>query len=127
MPSSRRRCSTPAQWQREIRPDVHRVRDGFDDLIASAFCVSVAALHGRSRGTKQVALARQAAMYLAHVRAGLTLTEAGALYGRDRTTAAYACRVIEECRDDAALDFILTTVEGECDGANARVNACAAS
>ena len=43
-------------------------------------------------------------MYLAHVVCGLSLTEVGALFARDRTTAAHACRVVEDRRDDAELD-----------------------
>jgi hypothetical protein len=39
--------------------------------------------------------ARQVAMYLAHVSFGLTLTQTGALFARDRTTVAYGCGVVE--------------------------------
>ena len=51
------------------------------------------------------------AIYLAHVGCSLTYTEAGALYGRNRTTAAHACRVVEQRRDDGQFDRILELLE----------------
>jgi hypothetical protein len=65
-------------------------------------------------------LARQATMYLANVAFGLTYTEIGAMFWRDRTTVAHACAVIEDLRDDprvdralAALEWVLTTSRRE--------------
>jgi chromosomal replication initiation ATPase DnaA len=53
-------------------------------------------------------------MYLAHVAFGLSLSEVGRAFGRDRTTAAHACRLIEERRDDPEVDAILSPLEGAC-------------
>lgn len=64
-----------------------------------------------SRGGASVAFARQVAMYLAHVACALTLTEAARIFGRDRTTAAYACGVVEERRDDPLFDRIIELLE----------------
>ncbi len=64
-----------------------------------------------NRGCADVALARHVAMYLAHVVCGLTYTQAARLYGRDRTTAAYGCRHVEERRDDPMFDRILELLE----------------
>jgi chromosomal replication initiation ATPase DnaA len=50
-------------------------------------------------------------MYLAHVAGGLTLTDVGRRFGRDRTTVAYACLLIEERRDDPRLDRALDLIE----------------
>ena len=50
-------------------------------------------------------------MYLSHVSAGLTLTEVGTLFGRDRTTAAHACRLVEDLRDDPSFDRTLEQIE----------------
>jgi hypothetical protein len=50
-------------------------------------------------------------MYLAHVVCGLSLTGAGHLFRRDRTTAAHGCSVIEDLRDDPVLDRALTVLE----------------
>jgi len=66
--------------------------------------------HG-TRGRAKVALARQVAMYLAHVGCGLSLTETGRLFGRDRTTVAHACGVVEDRRDDPLFDRALDLLE----------------
>ena len=58
-----------------------------------------------------VAFARQSAMYLAHVAFEIELGEVGRAFGRDRTTAAHACRLIEERRDDRAVDAVLAALE----------------
>jgi chromosomal replication initiation ATPase DnaA len=50
-------------------------------------------------------------MYLAHVACGLTLTDTGRLFGRDRTTVAHACGVIEDRRDDPLFDRALDLLE----------------
>ncbi len=50
-------------------------------------------------------------MYLSHVVCGLTLTEVGRLYVRDRTTVGHACGVVEDLRDDATFDRVLDLVE----------------
>ncbi len=50
-------------------------------------------------------------MYLAHVACGLTMTQIGQLYCRDRTTVAHACHVIEDLRDERQFDFIMTLLE----------------
>ncbi len=64
-----------------------------------------------SRDKAPIALTRQVAMYVAHVTLGLSLTQVGRKFGRDRTTAAHACRLIEDMRDDADFDFALEHLE----------------
>ena len=66
----------------------------------------------KRRCRAEVAAARQLAMYLTHVMLGRTLTEVGALYGRDRTTVAYACAVIED-RRDGRFDAEVCRLESE--------------
>ena len=65
----------------------------------------------QNRGRAASAQARQVAMYLAHVGCGMTLTEAGRLFGRDRTTVAHACMVVEDKRDDPIWDQMLDLLE----------------
>lgn len=65
----------------------------------------------QNRGRAASAQARQVAMYLAHVGCGMTLTEAGWLFGRDRTTVAHACMVVEDKRDDPIWDQMLDLLE----------------
>jgi chromosomal replication initiation ATPase DnaA len=50
-------------------------------------------------------------MYLAHVVCGLSLTEVGTLFARDRTTVSHACSVVEDRRDDHELDGRLEHLE----------------
>lgn len=79
--------------------------------VASAFGICEMELRASTRRCAAVAFARQVAMYLAHVACGYSLTEVGILFQRDRTTAAHACRKIEDCRDDPDLDFCLDCLE----------------
>jgi chromosomal replication initiation ATPase DnaA len=79
--------------------------------VAAAFDVPPAELLARGRGRASVSLARQTAMYLAHVAFGLSLTKVGHVFGRDRTTAAHACRRMEDRREDPRLDSLLATLE----------------
>ncbi|BCP52776.1 hypothetical protein K32_13930 [Kaistia sp. 32K] len=80
-------------------------------LVGSALDVEASDLCATGRGTAQAAYARQVALYLAHTTLGLTYTEAGRLFGRDRTTAAHACRRIEEDRDQARVDQLVDCLE----------------
>ena len=50
-------------------------------------------------------------MYLAHVACGLSFTDVGLLFSRDRTTVAHACRVVEDRRDDPVFDRALELLE----------------
>lgn len=93
------------------RPEPCLSKPCLSGLVADAFGLPAGDLSGLTRGCAKVALARQTAMYLARVCLGLTLSEAAALYGRDRTTAAHACRVIEDLRDDPHFDARLTAIE----------------
>ncbi|MCO5092418.1 helix-turn-helix domain-containing protein [Bosea sp. (in: a-proteobacteria)] len=73
--------------------------------------VPLAGLRAANRGRRPIALARQTAMYLAHVVFGLSLTRVGICFGRDRTTVRHACALIEDRRDDPRLEFGLTALE----------------
>lgn len=80
-------------------------------LVAAAFGVPVAAIRAPARGKASVARARQVAMYLAHVGLGLSLSEIGRHFGRDRTTVAHACGRIEDCRDDNSVEAAIAFLE----------------
>ncbi|MCF3935598.1 chromosomal replication initiator DnaA [Acuticoccus sp. M5D2P5] len=79
--------------------------------VAAALNLPVEELGAKTRRTAPVAFARQIAIYCAHVTFGWSLTEAGAIFSRDRTTAAHACRVVEDRRDDDEIDTIVQRVE----------------
>lgn len=87
------------------------MRQFLEATVAGVFALPVGELSRPTRRQAPVAFGRQVAMYLAHVALGLTLTEVGRLFGRDRTTAAHACRVVEDRRDDPAIDAQLTAIE----------------
>lgn len=80
------------------------VRQVIDPAVAAVFEVEVHDLRASTRGSPRAAFARQVAMYLAHVVCGLSLTEVGTLFARDRTTVSHACSVVEDRRDDPELD-----------------------
>lgn len=81
------------------------------EAIAGVFKVPVAEMRAPTRRTAPVAEARQIAMYLMHVVFGLSLSAVGRHFGRDRTTAAHACRQIEDRRDDADFDLLVDRLE----------------
>lgn len=88
-----------------------RLRHLIEAAIVEVFAVPRTDLAKPSRGKAPVALARQTAMYLAHVSCGLTLTDVGLIFARDRTTVAHACAVIEDRRDDPVFDRALELME----------------
>ena len=98
-----------------------------EDVVVAAFAVSREELRSSSRRRREVAFARQSAIYLAHVALGLSLTAAGDLFHRDRTTAAHACHRVEDRRDDPSVDRLLQALEELCaelrDGAARAVEA----
>lgn len=79
--------------------------------VAQVFGVDAAAIDAETRGRAEVALARQVAMYLAHVACGKSLTDVGRMFSRDRTTVAHACAVIEDKRDDKVFDRAIELLE----------------
>lgn len=88
-------------------------------IVAADFGIASADIESMARGSRKAAFARQIAMYLAHVGFGLGFTQIGKFFGRDRTTVAHACRVVEDRRDEvwfecriAALEFACRAFEG---------------
>lgn len=82
--------------------------------VAFDFGLDAAALEAGLRGSQRMAFARQVAMYLAHVGFGLSFEAVGRAFGRDRTTVAHACRVVEDGRDDIWFDCRVATLELIC-------------
>ena len=87
------------------------LRHMLEETVARVFDVDLEHMRLPTRGRARVATARQVAMYLAHVACGLTLTEAGDLFGRDRTTVAHACQVVEDRREDQEFDRAIELLE----------------
>ena len=79
--------------------------------VADVFDIDCAHLRLPTRGQYRVALARQVAMYTAHVGCGISLTEVGELFNRDRTTVSHACTVVERRRDNVDFNHAIDLVE----------------
>lgn len=90
--------------------------DWLPRVVAASLALPLADLMAPSRRSARAAFARQVAMYLAHVSFGATFSAVGRVFGRDRTTAAHAVRVIEERRDDPCVDALLDRLERACAG-----------
>lgn len=88
-----------------------QVRQAINPAVAGVFGVDMGDLCAATRRSPRAAFARQVAMYLAHVVCGLSLTEVGVLFDRDRTTVAHACELVEDRRDDPELDGQLEHLE----------------
>lgn len=80
-------------------------------VVSQATNISLKQICAPTRSKPTVAQARQIAMYLTHVALGVSLTRTAAGFGRDRTTASHACRVVEDLRDDPHFDFQLSQLE----------------
>ena len=94
------------------RFETDALRAGFVmDLVALTTGVPKSEMRLATRGTAKAARARQVAMYLAYVAWGWTMARVGAAFGRDRTTAGYACKLVEELRDERGFDRMLDQLE----------------
>ena len=82
--------------------------------VAVDYGLSPDELTAPTRGRPRIAFARQVAMYLAHVGFALSFEMIGRAFGRDRTTVAHACRVVEDARDDVWFDCRLAVLERAC-------------
>jgi chromosomal replication initiation ATPase DnaA len=74
---------------------------------------------GGTRGTASAAFARQVAMYLCHVAFELSLARVAMAFGRDRSTVAHACHLIEDRRDLPEFDDWVEALEAMLRGAPA--------
>lgn len=54
---------------------------------------------------------RQIAMYVCHVALQMKMTTIGEGFGRDRSTVAHACAVVEDRRDDRDFDEFVAAIE----------------
>lgn len=95
----------------ELFGQASRMRELIEGAVTQVFGVHRRDLEIATRGRAPIALARQVAMYLAHVACGMSLTEVGQLFKRDRTTVGHACGVVEDRRDDPVFDRVLELLE----------------
>lgn len=81
------------------------------EAVAYACAVPFERVAAIGRGTREAAFARQMAMYLTHTLFGLTLSRTADAFGRDRTTVAHACQLIEDRREEPEIDAQLEALE----------------
>lgn len=81
------------------------------EIAGAFFSVSSKDLRDNTRGTTEVARVRQIAMYVCHVGLGISMTEIGRGFGRNRATVMHACHMIEDMRDDIEFDRIIHRFE----------------
>jgi len=86
-------------------------------LVARLYGVPMDDLFAATRRGARAAFARQVAMYLMRVVYRLSLKEIGLAFGRDRSTASHACQLVEELREDPAIDRQLAQLENLLRGA----------
>ncbi|MEP1206705.1 MAG: helix-turn-helix domain-containing protein [Rhizobiaceae bacterium] len=97
-----------------------------EKTVSLALDIPLDSFQARTRCTAEVALARQIAMYLCHTTFSLLLTEIGLHFRRDRTTVSYACATIEDRRDEAEFDAMISQLESLLVEARNAVALCAA-
>jgi len=88
-----------------------------ETLVCIKLDIPLAAMRARTRSSAEVALARQIAMYLAHTSLSIMMTEIGLHFGRDRTTVAHACALVEDRRDELAFDTTVCQLEAAIESA----------
>ena len=81
------------------------------DVASYALSVPADDILDLRRGAAAVAFARQVAVYLCHVGFELSLQRIAAAFGRDRSTIAHACHVIEDRREDPQFDLWIGGLE----------------
>lgn len=90
--------------------------------VASATGVRYCDFFAPSRMRLHTASARQLAMYLCHTLLGLTMTQVGQFFGRDRTTVAHACKQVEDGRDEGSpADIEIVALEARIDSARSEM------
>ncbi len=108
--SARVKVSPPASLVTR-KSDPVLAREFIFNTVAAVFDVEAELLLRPNRGRAEVALARQVAMYLAHVGCELSLTAVGRVFGRDRSTVAHACRRVEDARERPQFDRAIMMME----------------
>lgn len=80
-------------------------------LTALAFRMPAQDVAWARRGQTAAVHARHAAMYLMHVVLDLPLARVGAAFARDRSTVSFACKRVEDLREEPDFDRRLSVLE----------------
>ncbi len=105
-----RASERPAAAPRAAAAEAARCRLAMQ-LAAVRFDVSRAMMFARGRGSRRASVARQVAIYLAHVTLGVPIGTAAKQFRRHRSTAVFACRQVEDRRDQPAFDAAVADLE----------------
>jgi len=81
------------------------------EVVCEANALPHTAMIDGPRGDAQLSLARQTAMYLAHVVGQLTLNEIAVYFKKNRTTVSHSCINIEDRRDSPIFDLQIDFME----------------
>ncbi|MBT9446523.1 MAG: hypothetical protein IV086_12550 [Hyphomonadaceae bacterium] len=81
------------------------------DVLAYATGVAAVDILGRDRGNVGIARLRHVAMYLFSTVYTVSTNNTAHVFGRDRTTAQYAMRKIEDAREAPAFDQWIASLE----------------
>ena len=87
-------------------------------VVSIALGISLEAIQSTSRCASAV-YGRQLAMYLLNTTFQMNFSLAGRALGRDRTTASYSVKKIEERRDDPLVETVLAACENSLAGIRA--------
>ncbi|HYD71896.1 MAG TPA: helix-turn-helix domain-containing protein [Candidatus Binatia bacterium] len=68
-------------------------------------------LEARQGGPRATAFARHVAVYLCHTGFEMSLARVAIAFGRDRSTIAHACHVIEDRREEPQFDLWIGGLE----------------
>lgn len=82
-----------------------------NQMVASAFELPSERLLRYDRGNAKATRARQISIYLMHTGLSFSLAKVSRIYNKDRTTIGYACRLIEDLRDNPAFDDRILELE----------------
>lgn len=82
-------------------------------LVGYALGLRTKEILSGDRGSPVHCRARHIAMYLLYAGLGLSLARVSSAFGRDRSTIARACRIVEDYREDIDFD---TWIEQLCVG-----------
>ncbi len=100
----------PLSALRETRPE--RVICQAVRLMTAEFLFVSGDRIGMRRERRRLAChVRQIAMYVCHVALQMRMTAIGEGFGRDRSTVAHACAVVEDRRDDRDFDEFVAAIE----------------
>lgn len=79
--------------------------------VALEFGIPDVEVYSRTKGNSRSSFARQIAMYLVHIVYEINLSRVARTFSRDRSTAAYACKVVEDSREDDGMDQKIQRLE----------------